>query len=105
MDHVLLSYSSFFWFLLLIIAGFYVLLRLFETSSTFFPLSGGLAEALNIPIADMAASVDLSWHAPVASNINNLNSVINGTGTYGFIFNSSVLPAGVPYGRLPPCLL
>lgn len=35
------------------------------------------------------SAVDLSWHAPVNSSINNLPTVINGTGTYGFIFNSS----------------
>lgn len=37
-------------------------------------------------------SVDLSWHAPLQSNINSLSSAINGTGIYGFIFNSSQGP-------------
>lgn len=51
-----------------------------------------------INAANNTTSVDLSWHPPVSSNINNLNTAINGSGIYGFIFNSSILPAGVPYG-------
>src|SRR4051812_38757146 len=39
------------------------------------------------------SQIDLSWHVPNATDINNLRSVINGTGVYGFIFNSSVTPA------------
>lgn len=35
------------------------------------------------------SSVDLNWHAPKQSQINSLASAINGTGTYGFIFDSS----------------
>ena len=38
------------------------------------------------------ATVDLDWHAPVKSNINSLKSAINGTGIYGYVFNSSVAP-------------
>lgn len=39
-----------------------------------------------------AENVDLSWHPPSKSDINNLDSVINGNGTYGIIFkpNGSV---------------
>ena len=37
-------------------------------------------------------TVDLSWHAPAQSQVNSLSSAINGTGTYGFIFNSSQAP-------------
>jgi hypothetical protein len=33
--------------------------------------------------------VDLSWHAPNATSINDLSQVINGTGVYGFIYNGS----------------
>jgi hypothetical protein len=36
---------------------------------------------------------DLTWHAPVQSQINSLSSAINGTGTYGFIFDSSQGPS------------
>ena len=37
-------------------------------------------------------TIDLSWHPPVKSEIDNLGTVINGTGIYGFIFNSSQGP-------------
>lgn len=40
-----------------------------------------------------AASVDLNWHAPRSSAINNLTQVIGGSGVYGFIYNSSTTPA------------
>lgn len=40
-----------------------------------------------------ASTVDLSWHAPSATEINNLTQVIGGSGVYGFIFNSSNTPA------------
>lgn len=36
-----------------------------------------------------ATNVSLSWHAPSASQINNLQNVLNGTGVYGFAFNGS----------------
>ena len=49
------------------------------------------------------SSISLSWHPPNSSAINNLSSVINGTGVYGFIFNSSATPEGVPYGTYNWC--
>lgn len=36
--------------------------------------------------------VSLKWHQPSQTNINDLSTVINGTGVYGFIFNSSQGP-------------
>lgn len=48
-------------------------------------------------------TVDLTWHAPKKSWINELSAVLNGTGTHGFIFNSSVLPPGTPYGTYNWC--
>lgn len=41
-----------------------------------------------------ASTVDLSWHAPNATGINNLTEVIGGAGVYGFVYNSSQTPAG-----------
>lgn len=38
------------------------------------------------------ATIDLSWHAPNATLINNLTQVIRGAGVYGFIYNSSAIP-------------
>jgi len=43
--------------------------------------------------AEAASTVDLSWHAPNATGINNLTEVIGGEGVYGFIYNSSHTPA------------
>ena len=40
-----------------------------------------------------ASNVDLSWHAPNATNINDLSQVIGGSGVYGFIYSSSATPA------------
>lgn len=37
-------------------------------------------------------NVSLSWYPPAKSQINTLSSAINGTGIYGFIFNSSQGP-------------
>ncbi len=42
--------------------------------------------------AALAQDVDLSWHAPSQSLVNNLTEVLSSTGVYGFIFNSSVTP-------------
>lgn len=39
-----------------------------------------------------AASIDLSWHAPNTTGINNLTQVMGGSGVYGFVYNSSEVP-------------
>ena len=49
------------------------------------------------------ASIDLGWHAPKKSWINDLGQVLNGTGTNGFVFNGSQLPAGTQYGTYNWC--
>ena len=36
--------------------------------------------------------VSLKWHPPAKTEINNLNTVINGSGIYGFVFNTSQGP-------------
>ncbi|EXJ95888.1 hypothetical protein A1O1_01013 [Capronia coronata CBS 617.96] len=46
---------------------------------------------------------DLDWHPPSKTSINDLGSVINGTGIYGFIFNSSTTPATSGYGTYNWC--
>ena len=48
-------------------------------------------------------TVNLSWYPPSSSWVTNLADVINGTGVYGFIFNSSTDPAGTPYGTYNWC--
>lgn len=48
-------------------------------------------------------SVNLGWHQPKRTWINDLGQVLNGTGTNGFVFNGSQLPAGRPYGTYNWC--
>lgn len=55
-----------------------------------------LAQAHNV-------SIDLGWHAPRKSWIDDLAQVLNDTGTNGFSFGGSQLPAGVPYGTYNWC--
>lgn len=42
-----------------------------------------------------STNVSLTWYAPAKTQINDLNGVINGTGVYGFVFNSSQAPLDV----------
>ncbi|KAK2740630.1 hypothetical protein FQN57_005999 [Myotisia sp. PD_48] len=49
-----------------------------------------------------ALSIDVKWHAPKSTDINNANKVLNGTGTYGFIFDSSDTP-NKDYGKYNWC--
>jgi hypothetical protein len=63
-----------------------------------FPLASLLAS-----VTAQNSTIDLSWHVPKKSWINDLSHVLNETGTHGFIFNSSVLPAGVLYGSYNWC--
>lgn len=100
MNEILLSRDSFLWLLAVIVgvilAGYYVLTRFFELATSFFTASN----LFILQSANMNVPVDLSWHAPIFSEINNLSSAIKGIGTYGFVFNSSTLPEGVPYGMV-----
>ena len=50
-----------------------------------------------------SVSVDLTWHAPNATNINNLAYVVNGTGVNGAIFNSSITPVSTSYSTYNWC--
>jgi hypothetical protein len=49
-----------------------------------------------------AQAVDISWHAPSATEINDLAQVISGSGVYGFIYNSSSVPDSA-YGNYNWC--
>lgn len=48
------------------------------------------------------ADVDLSWHAPNATEINDLSKVIAGDGVYGFIYNGSTV-SDAAYGTYNWC--
>jgi hypothetical protein len=96
MDGITPLRNPYIWLLAMILVGYYVLTRFFELTGSFSITSS----SSGTQAADMAISVDLSWHAPISSNTNSLSSAINGTGIYGFVFNSSTLPEGTPYGTV-----
>lgn len=76
------------------------LVKLVMFSSTYLlPLLGLFYVANSSP-----PKVDLSWHPPKKTQINDLNAVIHGTGVFGgYIFNSSQDPSGVSYGTYNWC--
>ncbi|KAJ6015653.1 hypothetical protein N7540_010244 [Penicillium herquei] len=78
----------------MILAGYCVLTPFFESATGFSVSSLSVIQAAKI---NTSISVNLSWRAPISSGINSLSSAINGTGTYGILFNSSTLPEGIPY--------
>ncbi|KAI0121296.1 histidine phosphatase superfamily [Xylariales sp. AK1849] len=43
-------------------------------------------------VVTTAQTVDLAWHAPAQTDINNLTKALNSKGIYGFIFDSSDTP-------------
>ncbi|KAF1841638.1 cytochrome P450 [Cucurbitaria berberidis CBS 394.84] len=63
--------------------------------------AGKPREATTVVAAN--GTVDLGWHAPKKSWINDLGQVLNGTGTNGFVFGGSELPKGVKYGTYNWC--
>jgi len=55
-------------------------------------------------VASQTSTVNLGWHAPKKSWINDLGQILNGsTGTNGFVFTGSQLPVGTPYGTYNWC--
>jgi hypothetical protein len=49
-----------------------------------------------------AIAIDTSWHPPAATAITNLEDVLNSSGVFGFIFDSSKTPPEL-YGRYNYC--
>lgn len=58
--------------------------------------------ATTLMTATAAVAIDTNWHPPKSTAVNNLDTVLNSTGVYGFIFNSSETPAKL-YGRYNWC--
>ena len=67
------------------------------SQSYIFPLLGYLASSNAQSTNINATKVSLGWHAPNASQINDLRTVLNGTGVYGFTFNGSGVTVGNQY--------
>ncbi len=56
-----------------------------------------LDNAHDISSARIDFPVDGLWNAPSSTQIDDLSTVINGSGVYGFLFNNSYAPAGNSY--------
>ncbi|KAK3321494.1 histidine acid phosphatase [Cercophora scortea] len=54
------------------------------------------------PISSPSQEVDLSWHAPAQTQLNNLTAVLTTEGVPGFFYNSSDAPDG-KYGAYTFC--
>ncbi|KAL5427907.1 hypothetical protein PMIN04_001109 [Paraphaeosphaeria minitans] len=67
--------------------------RALDLASAWLPL---IAVAQN-------STIDPSWHPPKKTWINDLGQVLNSTGTHGFYFNGSALPASSSYGTYNWC--
>jgi acid phosphatase len=61
------------------------------------------ASIATVTVAQNVSKIDLGWYAPKRSWVNDLGQVLNGTGTNGFVFNSSQLPVDVEYGTYNWC--
>ena len=75
-------------------------MRLTSLSTALYFASNSNASAAQ---CNASTSVDLTWHPPNSTVVNSLTSVINGTGIYGYTFNSSNTPAGLPYDTYNWC--
>jgi hypothetical protein len=78
------------------------------TLSQLFGIDMGNPKALAaawLPLMAVAqnSSIDLSWHPPNKTWINDLDQVLNSTGTHGFHFNGSKLPFNSSYGTYNWC--
>lgn len=65
--------------------------------------SNTAAESTNTPSCLSSSPADLNWYPPNKTVINDLNSVLNGTDIYGYIFNSSTTPPDNPYSTYNWC--
>ncbi|KAK4610572.1 hypothetical protein CLAFUW4_14004 [Fulvia fulva] len=73
-----------------------IMMRFHQKASSLFAAMAGQAIFSNAQAGNASCSestnASLSWHPPVQYDVNSLSSAINGTGVYGFIFNSSQGP-------------
>jgi hypothetical protein len=53
-------------------------------------------------VTSITIGVNTNWHAPNATAINDLGQVLNRTGVYGYVFNTSETPPP-QYGRYNWC--
>lgn len=83
-----ITFIFFFWYLLYFLTP--SLYNLASTIVSYICYSQARGSSISTDIySGSSNSVDLTWHAPLPSQISNLSSVINGTGVWGFVFDSS----------------
>lgn len=83
------------------------LLKMREANSAYAVLYPLLVAASSQPVlaqshCTKSSEVDLGWYPPNSTEINDLASVLNGSGVYGFVFNATT-PSGVPYSTYNWC--
>ena len=64
--------------------------------------TSGMTFAASCPQVN-TSKISLAWHPPNKTAINDLATVINGTGVSNYIFNSSSTPAGASYSTYNWC--
>ena len=93
-------------FLLMFLVACLLLVVLFEMRPSSYLMALSVASVHTVASTckpTSGVSVDITWHAPKSTAINNESSLTSGTGVYGFVFNSSVTPAGVAYDTYNWC--
>lgn len=96
MSHV----SVFAWILVLLLLGssFYLIISLGMLVNQWILPTFGFLTLLEAQNGSMYnSSIESLWYPPTRNPINDLNTVINGTGVYGFIFNNSYAPVSNGY--------
>lgn len=79
------------------------LLHLLNSNFDMYLSKTVLSLSVACSVAAQNSTVNLTWYGPKKSWINDLGQVLNGTGTNGFVFSGSQLPAGVKYGTYNWC--
>lgn len=83
---------------------FHIVLAMKQLTSRALMLSTAtIVHAASNGSCTSSGPTDLKWYAPNNTMINSLSSVVNGSGIYGYIFNSSSTPASVPYSTYNWC--
>jgi len=73
------------------------------TAALLFSSSRATAQNTNTTSCPIAPPADLNWYPPRKTAVNDLDTVLNGTGVYGYIFNSSTTPSDIPYSTYNYC--
>ena len=78
-------------------------MKFYERVPTFSTAACALAGLCSAQSTDQdsqcpgGSDVSPIWYAPAQYEVNNLTSALNGTGTYGFVFNTSQAPPSTVY--------